>query len=197
MKKNITCLISSALVVISLLVASCSASISTSTQAPIITNTATGPTVLTVTNGSKIVTYSLVDLQDSTEVSGYGGQKGKGGAITGPFPYQGVALTDLLDAVGGITAGQSVKITGSDGYSETLSYNQITNGIFNIYDTSGNPITSQTKPILAVIYSVNGNSLDNSTGPAEFGILYSLNFITDGSMWVKMLNKIDIIAAQQ
>ena len=196
MKKKITWLGLSILIVIAMLLASCSTSTRTSTSTSLLTTTATGPIVLTVTNGSQIETYSLTDLHNMSVVSGYGGQKDKGGIITGPFPYQGVALTDLLNAVGGITAGQSVKITGSNGYTETLPYNQITNGTFNIYDTSGNPITTRTIPTIAVVYSVNGNSLDSTTGPVEFGILYNLNFITDESIWVKMVNKIEIIAAQ-
>ena len=196
MKKKITWLGLSILIVVAMLLASCSTSTTTSTLTSMPTTTATGPVVLTVTNGSKIMTYSLTDLQDANVVTEYGGQKGKGGAITGPFPYTGVALTDLLNTGGGITAGQSVKVTASDGSTETLSYDQITNGNFNIYDTSGNPITTMTKPIFAVVYSVSGTPLDNATGPIELGILSTLNFITDGSMWVKMVNKIDIIAAQ-
>ena len=196
MKRKITWLGLSILIVIAMLLASCSTSTTTSTQTSMPTTTVTGPVVLTVTSGSQIKTYSLTDLHNMSVVSGYGGQKDKGGIITGPFPYQGVALTDLLNAVGGITAGQSVKITGSDGYIETLSYNQITNGTFNIYDTSGNQITTRTIPTIAMVYSVKGTSLDSTTGPVEFGILYNLNFITDESIWVKMVNKIDIISAQ-
>ena len=196
MGKKTTWLGLSILLVTAMLLASCSKSTATSTQTPMPTTTAIGPIVLTVTNGSQVKTYSLTDLHDFSVASGYGGQKGEGGLITGPFPYQGVALIDLLNAVGGITTGQNIKITGSNGYSETLSYDQITNGTFNIFDTSGNQINTRATPTIAVVYSVYGNSLDSTTGPIEFGILYNLNFITDESIWVKSVNKIDIIAAQ-
>ena len=201
MKSRFLVLGLSFLVVAGMLLASCAKSTPTSTPTPMPSTTEAVPVVLTVANGSKIETYSLTDLQDGNVVNGsvingYGGQKGMDGTITGPYPYQGVALTDLLNAVGGITEGQSVKITASSGYSETLSYDQIINGNFNIYDTSGNSITTGTKPIFAVVFMVNGNLLDNTTGPIELGILSNLNFITDESMWVKMVNKIEIITAQ-
>jgi len=188
------------LVLAAMLLAACniSTSISTSsTTATTATSTAAaGPIALTVTNGSTTKTYSLTGLQALTSVTGFGGMKGKGGMVTGPFSYQGVALTDLLNAVGGVSSGQSVKLTGSDGYSKTLTYDQITNGGFNTYDTSGNPVTPQTKPILAVVYSSNGAPLDASTGPTELGLLYSQNLVSDGNTWVKLLVKVDIVAAQ-
>ena len=180
-----------------MLLASCSTSTSTTTTTTTVApTTPAGPVVLTVTNGSKVKTYSLADLQGLTAVTGNGGTKGKGGTITGPFSYQGVALKDLLNAVGGVTSGQSVKLTGSDGYSKTLTYDQITNGGFNTYDTSGNPVTPTTKPVLAVVYSSNGAPLDSTTGPLELGLLSSQNLVSDGNMWVKLLIKIDIVAAQ-
>jgi len=171
-----------------MLLASCSTSTTTTTPA--------GPVVLTVTNGSTVKTYSLADLQKLKAVTGNGGTKGKGGTVTGPFSYQGVALKDLLNAVGGVTSGQSVKLTGSDGYSKTLTYDQVTSGGFNTYDASGNPVTPTANPVLAVVYSSNGAPLDSTVGPLEMGLLSSQSLVADGNMWVKLLNKIDIVAAQ-
>jgi hypothetical protein len=178
------------MMVAAMLLASCSTSTTTTTT------TAAGPVVLTVTNGSTVKTYSLAALQALTSTTGNGGMMGKGGAITGPFSYQGVALKTLLNAVGGVTSGQSVTLTGSDGYTKTLTYDQITSGGFNSYDTSGNPVTPTTAPVLTVVYSQNGAALDSSTGPLELGLLSSQNYVNDGNMWVKLLVKIDVVAAQ-
>jgi hypothetical protein len=119
---------------------------------------------------------------------------GKGGTITGPFSYQGVALTTLLNAVGGITPGQTVKTTATDGYTSTLTYDQIINGVLNTYDTTGKPVTPTTKPVLAVVYSSNGTLLDNTVGPFEIGLLSNENLISDGQLWAKLLKQIDIVS---
>lgn len=185
MKKLVVLVGISLLVVASLLLAACSSS-----------TTPSGPVVLTVTNGNTVKTYSLADLQKLKAVTGNGGTKGKGGVVTGPFAYQGASLKDILNAVGGVKAGQSVKLTGSDGYSKTLTFDQVTSGGFSTYDAKGNPVTPATSPVLVVVYSSQGAPLDSSVGPLEVGLLSSDNLVADGNMWVKLLNKIDIVAAQ-
>ena len=195
MKKKITWLGLSVLIVAAMLLASCGTSATTTTTKTTATTTAAaGSGTLTVANGSTIKTYSLADLQALTQVTGKGGKKGKGGTVTGPDSYQGVALTDLLNAVGGITAGQSVKTTASDGYSTTLTYNQV-NGSVNTYDSAGNPVTPTIKPVIAVVYSINGALLDSSDGPFEIGILSAQGLISDANMWAKTIKEIDIVTA--
>jgi hypothetical protein len=185
LKKIIIWAILSVLLLAVVLSASCSSS-----------TTAAGPTVLTVTSGSTVKAYSMAELQKLKSTTGNGGTKNKTGAVAGPFSYQGVALKDLINAVGGVKSGQSVKLTGSDGYSKTLSFDQVTSGGFNTYDISGNPVTPKENPVLVVVYSSKGAALDSTVGPLEVGLLYSENLITDGSNWVKLLAKIDIVAAQ-
>ena len=106
MKKKVTWLGLSLLLVVAMLLASCGTTSTTSTQTSTIASTTTippgGETVLTVTEGNKVNNFSLMDLQALPSVSGNGGSLGKGGTITGPFAYQGVALSTLLNAVGGI-----------------------------------------------------------------------------------------------
>jgi hypothetical protein len=128
-----------------------------------------------------------------------GGQKSPSGVITGPYIYQGAALTDFLKTVepDGITAGQSVTVTGAGGQSVTFTYDQITNGGFTTYDSSGNVVTPAasiaTKPIIGIAYMVNGNMLSNgSPGPLELGILYGQQLFTDSSEWVTMVDQITI-----
>ena len=203
MQKEITGLCLGFWIVAAMLLASCATTTSTTTSTPLTTEA--GPILITVVNGSTIKTYSMTDLQDNfTAVTGYGGQKGTDNTITGPYPYQGVALTDLLNAVGGIAEGQSVTITGANTYgnsyfSKTLTYDQITNDSFNFYDTSGNPVTPTTKPVLTVIYWANGVLLVNGggpmgiSGPTELGIISTQNLVSDNSLWIGSLTEIDII----
>jgi DMSO/TMAO reductase YedYZ molybdopterin-dependent catalytic subunit len=189
--------------VAAMLLTSCGTSTTTPTTTTKTTTTTSATTTtpaavsgtLTVANGSTVKTYSLADLQALTSVTGKGGKMGKGGTITGPDSYQGVALTALLNAVGGLTAGQSVKTTATDGYSTTLTYDQVINGNLNTYDATGNLVTLATKPVLVVVYSKNGALLDSSTGPFEIGLLSDQGVISDGNVWAKLLKQIDIVAA--
>src|SRR5271157_4863341 len=104
MKKKVIWLGLSLLLVAAVLLASCGTTSTTSTQtsatttAAVTTSADTGATVLTVTEGSTVKTYSMAALQALPSVSGNGGYMGKGGTITGPFAYQGVALSTLLNA---------------------------------------------------------------------------------------------------
>ena len=203
MKKKVTWLGLSLLLAVAMLLASCGTSTTTSAQTSATTTAAvtpsvdTGATVLTVTEGSIVKTYSMAALQALPSVSGNGGSLGKGGTITGPFPYQGVALTTLLNAVGGIAEGETVTLTSSDNYTQQLTYDQITSGtMLNYYDTTGNPVTPSPLPTLTLIYSENSAALDNSHGPTELGALAlsSPNILTDGSLWAKMVVSITIAA---
>ena len=148
--------------------------------------------MLTVTEGNKVNNFSLLDLQAFPSVTGNGGYVSQSGTITGPFSYQGVALRNLLSTVGGMSEGDSVVFTSSDNYTQTLSYDQIINGNFNYYDTTGKPVTPQTMPTLTLIYSENGTLLDNTHGPVELGMLSPQNILTDGSLWAKMVTTIAV-----
>ena len=194
--KKVTWLGLSLLLVVGMLLASCSTSTTTTTQTSTTASMTTippgGDTVLTVTEGSKVNNFSLMDLRALPSLIGYGGYMSQSGTITGPFSYQGVALTNLLNTVGGISEGDSVVFTSSDNYTLTLSYDQITNGNFNYYNTTGNPVTPQTMPTLTLIYSENGTLLDKYFGPAELGMLSPQNILTDGSLWAKMVTTITV-----
>ncbi len=169
------------------------------TAAPTTTpSSAAGPTVLTVVNGTKTVEYSLAALQKFQPYSGNGGTKNKTGVITGPFTYVGVPLLVVVNAAGGassvLTADQSVKVTASDGFSKTLTYDQIVNGTVTTYDTTGAAATPTSKPVIALVYSVGGAPLDSANGPVSLGILCVDKLVSDGSAWVKIVTKIEVIS---
>ena len=85
-------------------------------------------------------------------------------------------------------------MTASDGFSKTITYDQIASGSFATYDSTGAAKTPSSNPVIALIYSVNGSPLDSTTGPVEIGIICSDSLVSDGSWWVKMLQKIEVIA---
>jgi hypothetical protein len=170
--------------------ATTTAATSTTTSASMVPATTV---ILTVINGKLSKSYTLLNLQAMQPVTGYGGTKSKGGAVTGPYTDVGVSLNDLLSAVGGLISGESIKITGTDGYVKTLTYDQVTKLTFNTYDASGNAAVPSVKPVLAVVYSVNGALMDTSVGPLQIGLLCTDKLVIDGSNWVKLVKTIEII----
>ena len=160
------------------------------------TTTATAPataTVLTVVSGNKTQTYTLAQLKTLQPTTGYGTTKNKAGVITGPDIYVGVALSTIIKAGGGMLNGSAVRITAQDGYTKTLTYAQVYQGTFNVYDKSGNPATAGMQPFVSLIYSMNGSNLNTETGPIEMGIMTSSDQMSDASMWIKLTNKIEIL----
>ena len=151
-----------------------------------------GPVVLTVTKGTQTKTFSMAQLKALTPLTGFAGQKNKAGVIAGPVAYSGVSLLEALKAVGGIKDGDTVKVTAKDGYSKSLTYTQITVADFPTYDTTGNPVAAEMKPAVFLAYEKEGAALDEATGPIQMGIMTCKNQVTDGSWWVKLIEKVDV-----
>jgi len=194
------------LVVCAVLLASCGSSNSTSNT----TNTASGTTattgangvILTVTYGSVVQTLTINNVEALTPMQDMGGQKSASGTVA---IYQGAKLSDVIKGTGsfpgvepgGLTPGQSVTVTGAGGKSVTFTYDQITNGSFTTYDSSGNVTTPAgglaSTPVIGLAYMVSGNMLSNGPpGPLELGILYGQQLFTDSSYWITSVNQITV-----
>lgn len=206
MKRKSIWLTLSFLVVCAVLLASCGSSNSTSNT----TNTASGTTattgangvILTVTYGSVVQTLTINNVEALTPMQDMGGQKSASGTVA---IYQGAKLSDVIKGTGsfpgvepgGLTQGQSVTVTGAAGKSVTFTYDQITNGSFPTYDSSGNvttPVVSlASTPVIGLAYMVSGNMLSNGApGPLELGILYGQALFTDSSYWIPSVNQITV-----
>ena len=197
----------SCLAVCAVLLASCGSSNSTSgttinaVSGTTTTTTAANGVILTVTYGNVVKTYTIDDIEKLQGMQDMGGQKSTSGTIA---IYQGAKLTDVIKGTGsfpgvepdGIVPGQSVTITGASGQSVTFTYDQITNGNFTTYDSSGNvttPAANVATPVIGLAYMVSGNMLSNGPpGPLELGILYGGPFFTDSSYWISSVNQITI-----
>ena len=206
MKRKSIWLTLSFLVVCAVLLASCGSSNSTSNT----TNTASGTTattgangvILTVTYGSVVQTLTINNVEALTPMQDMGGQKSASGTVA---IYQGAKLSDVIKGTGsfpgvepgGLTPGQSVTVTGAGGKSVTFTYDQITNGSFTTYDSSGNVTTPAgglaSTPVIGLAYMVSGNMLSNGPpGPLELGILYGQQLFTDSSYWITSVNQITV-----
>jgi hypothetical protein len=190
MKKKVIWLGLGLLTAAAMLLASCGTSSETTSMTTTSTGTSTTGVVLTVTNGSTTKTYTLAELQALQSITGKGGT-----LISGLSSCQGVAVMDLLNAVGGISSGESITINAAHSYTKTLTYDQVVNSNFNYYDVNGNTITPTVKPVLTAIYFENGFSLSTDTvhGPVQLGIISDQNLATDAGFWLDNIKEIDII----
>ncbi len=160
----------------------------TTTVKPTTTTVKANP-ILTLIGPSGTKKLSMADLKAMSATSGYGGWKNQLGNITGPNSYKGVRITSLMELVGG---GDSVTVTASDGYEQTLSASELA-GDTTLYDpTTGEQITGgSVKTILA--YSKGGSAIGSGDGPLRVAFVSSgKDQVTDSAMWVKMVIKIKV-----
>jgi hypothetical protein len=139
--------------------------------------------------------YTMTELKALTSVQGYGGYKNKAGVISGPNQYQGVSLSTLLDAVGGLPAGKGVSVIASDGYASSFTNEQLTTLPFPMYNpATGDTITSITGSLqLILAYSQDGASMPLDVGPLRVAIVSPANEqVTDSKYWAKMVARIEI-----
>ena len=148
-------------------------------------------TALTVVKGSVTNTYTMAQLQALPSTTGWGSTFSVG-TTTPSVQYVGVTLSSLIQAVGGMTPTQSVKFTCANGNVVTYTYAQVYQGAFNVW-TGGNPDKSINQPLPIVVYSVGGSILDGGNGPLEIGIMTAQIQASDPAVWVKTVNKIEII----
>jgi len=137
--------------------------------------------------GDETKTYALDEIQVMPSYTAGGGFEKSTGAIVGPFNYTGVNITYLADLVGGITPSNSMKITASDGYSMTYTYEQAIGDIATYEGTTG-PMT------MVIAYEEDGNPISSDCGgPLRIAFVGSDSPITDGHFWCKYINKIEIL----
>ncbi len=150
--------------------------------------------VLTIV-GDSTSAYTMTDLMNMPAVEGQGGMKSSTGKIFPPAFFKGVLLTDLVKLAGGDDPSMGVQVEASDGYSMTLSYDQIANGDFITYNPgTGEETTSagELKTILA--YEMNGEPLDaRQDGQLRLIVISEKpNQVVDGHWSVKFVEKLTV-----
>ena len=160
----------------------------TPTASPVSVLELTGP------NGTQSLTLEQIQALPVTE--GMGGNKSSAGLITIPASFKGVAIKDLVAALGGtFDDTMGVTLTAKDGYSMTYSYDQIMNGNFTTYDpATGDEMASHDPltPILA--YEQDGKLLDpQQDGTLRMQVVSAKNNqIVDGHWTEKWVVKMEV-----
>ncbi len=147
---------------------------------------------LTLT-GNETKVYTLDEIKAMPSYTAGGGFKKSSGAIVGPFTYKGVNITYLTGLVGGLTPSNSVKVTASDGYSMTYTYDQIMGDITTYNATTGEP-EPDGHVTMVLAYEEGENPIPNEYGgPLRIAFVGPDSPITDGHFWIKWVNKIEIL----
>jgi hypothetical protein len=149
--------------------------------------------------GGSQVTLNESDIAGLQSYEARGGYKNVLGIIRGMGNYTGVPVTVLCGLVGGISEGNSLRVTASDGYNMTFSY-LLVNGDFVTYDPVSGlevPHTQQLTPILA--YSKDGLNLtvgEDGDGPLRLAVVGSEGLATDSKYWVKRVVELEVLESE-
>ena len=144
--------------------------------------------------GEEVITLEKLKTLPATE--GQAGIVSSTGKITIPELYKGVAVRDLVEYLNiPFDPTMGVTITAEDGYSMTLSYDQVLNGSFIAYDPSDGKELPLHDPLTVIIaYERAGQPL-NSKEEGSFRLMVvseKNNQIVDGHWSVKWVNKMEV-----
>lgn len=144
-------------------------------------------------NGSTRTEYTLDQIRTLPATTGNGFAVSTVGIKYGPYICKGVLLTDLLAPAGGISPGDQVWISAPDGYLWVFDYEQVQGNGFITFNESLKEISSPPLEIL-LMYEQDGKPLSyNDGGPLRVAIISSeKGVVTEGSAWVKWVDKIEV-----
>jgi DMSO/TMAO reductase YedYZ molybdopterin-dependent catalytic subunit len=164
------------------------------TQVPVPTKTPFPP-VLKLEGSTGTKSLTLDEMKALPSVEGWAGIKSSTGKITVPERYKGVALAELGKLVGGIVPNTGVTLTAKDGYAMTISYDQIAQGEFILYDPgTGDEVKIKETLTVIIAYEKEGKPLSaDADGPLKLVVISAKNNqVVDGHWAVKWINQIAI-----
>jgi DMSO/TMAO reductase YedYZ molybdopterin-dependent catalytic subunit len=148
---------------------------------------------LTISDGTTEEVLSLSEIKALPAWEGYGHGVSTVGIKYGPYTVRGVALTALLDRVGGIGEGDQVGISAPDGYYWVFDDEQMAGSGFVTFDQN---LKEKPAPTLTVVlaYEFNGTAIpEEDGGPLRIVVgTDEPGTITEGSAWVKWVDRIEV-----
>ncbi|WOF16964.1 molybdopterin-dependent oxidoreductase [Methanoplanus sp. FWC-SCC4] len=149
---------------------------------------------LTLTGSDGIETvYSYDEILEMQDALGYGYSVSTVGIKYGPYECRGVPLTELIQKAGGMKENDSLWISANDGYMWVFDYDQVNGRDF----ITLNPDLKEIEPPelkVILMYEQDKEPLSYNDGaPFRIAIISdSKDVITEGSSWVKWVEKIEI-----
>lgn len=150
---------------------------------------------LTIVGETETVSLTIDDLLAMDVTEGWAGTLSSTGAITPPQMFKGISISDLAELIGGLTEDFGINIIAKDGYSITMSYDQMTNGSFTAYDPgTGSEINYDGELIPVIAFERDGEPIPaDGDGPLRVAILSEENDqITDGHWSVKWVTRLEL-----
>ncbi|MBN1149024.1 MAG: molybdopterin-dependent oxidoreductase [Anaerolineales bacterium] len=153
------------------------------------------PIVLEISSPEGSLSLTMEDLRALPAQEGQAGLKSSTGRIYPPQQYKGVALSDLADLVGGLSADLGVSVVAKDGYAMTLSTEQITQGNFIVYDPATGDEKTIDEPLTVIVaYEREGQPIrEDEEGPLRLVVISPKNNqVVDGHWSVKWTSRIEL-----
>lgn len=132
-----------------------------------------------------------VDLNSLEAFTVQGGFRKSTGTLVGPENVTGPKLEDVLDEIGGITEDQALEVTASDGYTMTLSYEQVLGHVLG-YDDTGQALKVEEFEVL-IITETDGEEL--TKGFPRLAFVSDDGLLSDGHFWIKDIASLKVVPA--
>jgi hypothetical protein len=137
--------------------------------------------------------FSIDDLRRFPGVTGHCYAVSTTGIRFGPYICTGVDIRDLVNDAGGISPKDQVWISAPDGYMWVFDAEQLEGRGFITFNADLKEIPSPSLRII-LMYEQDKKAVSyDDGGPARIAIISEdPGIITEGSAWVKWVNKIEI-----
>lgn len=137
--------------------------------------------------------YTLTELADTlTPISGIGARRKTTGTLVGPFDFKGYLITDLIDLISGISAGDTLISKSSDNYEQTFTFAEV-NGEVTCYNSTGGNIGIQNVQMCLLFEQTGAAEVDG--GPLRIGFLSAEGYFTDGPLWAKYVVSLEVVSS--
>jgi hypothetical protein len=143
--------------------------------------------------GTRENVLTLEKLRTFPVVTGHGYMTSTTGVLFGPYLSTGVDLRDLIADAGGMDPDDRVWIFGRDGYLWVFEADQLDGRGFVTFGADLKEIPSPPLRLILMYEQDNKPVSYNDGGPFRIVVVSdSPNVITEGSSWVKWVDKIEI-----
>jgi DMSO/TMAO reductase YedYZ molybdopterin-dependent catalytic subunit len=152
--------------------------------------------VLTINVGDASTNYTMADLTNLPNVTGYAGFVKTGTnpyVIVDPTEWTGVPLMHLLSLTSSLPANYSLRVLSIDGYITYFTMAEV-QGSFEAYNSSSTEQIGLRNFTMVVAYMQNGEMLSNETGgPLRLVLFPDGDYLSAGHLWPKYVREITVI----
>ncbi len=154
--------------------------------------------VLEVTGPAGTKSFTLAELKKLPATAGLAGTLNTAGRIVKPTRYRGVALADVLAAVGDSGAAHDVVVTAQDGYRMTYTHAQVAKGDFTAFaPATGDTLAAHEPFTVLLAWEHEGKPLAAADdGPLRTVVVTARGgALADAHLSVKNVAKVERVAA--